>query len=189
MVIIMKILSLLIVTLFFSSCAMLNGGGVQQAAQNELISYTDRLVPNPQAEEVLEVAFSTSRIPWKKEDLEFIDKSRKSIEAMGDFLKFRLQLDSTIPYYTYKVAFEFIQNQYNILQHILDKRVAIEGAVSTKDQIIYYYVKRDIVERLYTQQMKIAATEKSINDKASKNTVEEMKAIFKAIKPLIDIAI
>jgi hypothetical protein len=180
----------LFAVLLFSGCSALNGGGIQQVAQHETILYEDLLLPNPEAEELLEKAFSSSTVPWDDKELfTIISSSRNAIEAMGIYLKSKIELDGSLPYYEYKSSFNFVNNQYNILQKALDKRIETEGAISREGNAIYYYVKRDILTRLAVQQSKIAMTEKGIDDKASKNTIEEMKRIFRAVKPLIDMAL
>ncbi len=178
---------LLLCVLLLSSCA--KDASILQLASQETIMYEGLPEPNEDSEAALIEGFSTSVVAWDDDDLAAVNTSRQTIQAIGKFLKYRLDLDSSIPYYTYKVTFEIIQNQYNILQNALDKRVAQPGAVDKNVAIIYAYVKRDVLQRLYIQQQKIAASEANIASNANRQTVEEMKSIFNAVKPLLDLAL
>jgi len=158
---------------------------VQSIASNQSIQYVYAVQPNYEAEKILEEEFGDTTIPWDNDSLERVRVARSALRAKGQYLKDRLDFNSALPYYVYKEAFEFIKNQYGIIQHELDARVLIVGAVSDKGKVIYDFVKADIHAMLNSQQLKIAATEKSINDIASKDTVEEIKSMFNAVQPLI----
>ncbi len=183
----MMLILLLGMVVSISGCSL--KGDIQREASKELIVYNDSLTPNPQAERLLESALSNSKVPWDNDNFASILGARDAIKQMGQFIKFRLALDGTIPYYTYKETFAFIQFQYNILEEALDARVAVKGAITEEAEVIYYYVKRDIKARLYLQQQKITHSEKNINDRASANSIEELKGIYAAVKPLIDMAL
>ncbi len=180
---------MLIVLLLSSGCSIFQGADIQGIASQKTIVLEDYLQPDPEAERILVRSFTRSKVPWKKGRVKEINKSRAALVSMGEYLQDRLLLDSSIPYYTYKASAEFTQNQYNKLQRELDARVEVKGAIPDSSKVIYYYVRRDILLRLSLQRQKIALTEKSINDKASQNTLEELKGVYKAIKPLIDMAL
>ncbi len=186
----MKYLMYLVLGVFISINSVGCGKNkIDEAAQNQTVIYSDALAPNPAAESVLEKEFAKSRTPWNAKRLVTINKSRNAIDAMGVYLKARLEFDSTLPYYTYKSSFEYFQNQYNILQRELDARILIKGALSEQGQVIYFYVRRDINERLRIQRLRISSAEKTIEANASKDSIAEFKQIFTAVKPLIDMVL
>jgi len=153
------------------------------------IPYPSAVTVDPKAEAILEEAFASSDVPWEDKAVQEIEVSRHAIVAMGAFLKARLNLDSSLPYYTYKSSFEFIVNQYNIIQSHLDDRIQVKGAVNDKAIVIYGYVKKDINMRLDLQRRRIDASTKQINDKTSSSSIEEMKGLFALVKPLIGLLI
>ena len=180
---------LLGILLLFTGCSSLQTASVNEAIQSQTITYSEDLKPNPEAESILVNAFAESEIPWDGNDYKDLVMARSAIQAMGEYLKSKLEFDSSLSYYTYKASFEFIQNQYNTMQNILDKRVALDGSVSNEVRVIYSYVKRDINNRIYKQQLKIAAVENDISSQSVGNTVEELKNLYTVIKPLIDMAL
>ncbi len=184
-----KYIGIFIALSLLSGCSMFQGGSIQNIASQETVVLEDHMKPDPEAERILVRSFTRSKVPWKAGRIQTINESRAAISSMGKYLQARLLLDSSLPYYVYKASAEFVQNQYNILQQELDARVEVKGAIPDSSQVIYYYVKRDILLRLSLQRQKIAITEKTINDKASENTLNELRGIYAAIKPLIDMAL
>ncbi len=162
---------------------------IQQVAQKEMVQFTGSIVPNEDAELILEKEFRASEVPWDEEMISNIDRARNAITGMGEYIQDRLNFDSSVAYYNYKNWFEFTSYQYMKLQGELDKRVAIDGAISEHGKVIYEYVKRDVNSLLEIQRLKISATEKSIEDKASADTLEDMKNIYKTIKPLVEMVL
>lgn len=154
-------------------------------AQNEMVLFTGNIEPPENAETVLEEEFITAPVPWDKESVAEIVRARIGITVMGEYLQEKINYDSSIRYYEYKFWFEFTSNMYMKLQTELDKRVKVEGAISETGKIIYEFVRRDINSMLEMQRLKISATEKSIEDKANADTLEDMKKIYATIKPLI----
>jgi len=177
------LLIFVLVALQLSGCA--DSPNTDAALGDKTIQYTS-LIPDPKAEMILESAFTNTGIAWEAGEVEALDQARNAIKAMGGYLKARLELDSTLPYYTYKYAFEFIVNQYNIIQNILDKRVVVPGAISEEAGVIYYYLKRDINTKLSLQRQNIAQTEKSVDAKASSSSLNDMKDLFTLVKPIVD---
>ncbi len=179
----------LITMLLMSGCSMFGSSNILDIASQERIVLADQLQPDPEAERILVRSFTRSKVPWKSGRIKTINEARAAIASMGKYLQARLLLDSSLPYYTYKASAEFVQNQYNILQKELDARVEVKGAIPDSSQVIYYYVRRDILLRLSLQRQKIALTGKGINDRASQSTLEELKGVYKAIKPLVEMAL
>jgi len=184
-----KYIGVFIALFMLSGCSMFGSSNIQNIAAQETIVLEDQLQPDPEAEKILVRSFTRSKVPWKAGRIEKINGARIAISSMGKFLQARLLLDSSIPYYSYKSSAEFTQYQYNILQQELDARAEVKGAIPDSSKVIYYYVRRDILLRLSLQRQKIALTEKGINDKASQDTLEELKGVYKAIKPLVDMAL
>ena len=182
-----NVLFLIALAIMFSSCSILEGNINNQlsVAQTEFRAVP---APNPEAERILENAFSQSEIPWEVGSPEAIEKARLAIKATGEFLRSKLSLTSGLPYYSYRHSYEFVVNQYDIIARELDKRVAL-GAIEPKAAVIYGYVKRDITEQLEFQRKKIVSTEKEAKSQASTITIDEMKGLFNLIKPLIDVAL
>lgn len=182
--------TVLFIALFaISGCSMLSGADIQNIASQERIVLEDQMKPDPEAERILIRSFTRSKVPWQAGRIEAINGARAALTAMGKYIQARLLIDSSLPYYVYKAAAEFNQNQYNILQQELDARVEVKGAIPDSSQVIYYYVRRDILLRLSLQRQKIAISEKSINDKASESTLDEMRGVYSALKPLLDMAL
>ena len=142
----------------------------------------------PEAEEILYLEFVTSPIEWLPGDEERASKARDSINQQFEFWKARLSIDGTLPYYSYRSGFEFIQWNYRILEEVLDRRVD-QGAISDSGKIIYGFVKRDINTKLKMQLQRISQAEDSINSKTSAAQIEQMKRMYETIRPLIDLAI
>lgn len=183
----MLLFVLLLLSMLFSSCSLIKGDiqGQLNVAQTE---FREVVVPNPQAEEVLETAFSESDVPWEPGSPEKIERARLAIQATGEYLRSRLSLNSSLPYYSYRYSYEFIVNQYGIIALELDKRVNL-GAIRKEAAIIYDYVKKDITLALEIQRQKIEATEKDAKATASSNSIAELKGIYNLIKPLVDVAL
>lgn len=188
-----RVLSLmigLIMMVALTGCgSSLFNSNITGAAQNQGMNYAGLFTPNPEAEMMLETAFTETDVPWKEGRVKAINDARSTINGIASYLKTKIELDGTISYYSYKSAFENIQFQYNLLQTELDARVEIEGTISDKDKIIYYYVKRDINLMIDLQRKKINATEKSIEAQADSDSIEEMKSIYSAIQPLVGMVI
>ena len=165
------------------------GQKMQMIAQEETVQYTNTLVPNEDAERLIEKSFRASEVPWDEERLGRIEKARNAISGKAEYIQDRLNFDSALPYYEYKSWFEFTAYQYMKLQIELDARIAIEGAISEEGAALYKYARRDINSLLDMERTKISATEKSIEDKATAATIEDMKMIYKTIKPLVDMVL
>jgi len=165
------------------------GQKMQLIAQEETIVYSNTLIPNEDAERLIEKAFRASEVPWDEERSVRVEKARNAIAGMADYINDRLNFDSALPYYNYKNWFEFTAYQYMKLQVELDARIAIEGAISEEGAALYKYARRDILTLLDMERTKISATEKSIEDKATAATIEDMKMIYKTIKPLVDMVL
>lgn len=158
---------------------------IDDAAMEAKVVFVGAIEPSKNSEKLLEREFLASDVPWNEERVTKINQARITIKGNTEYVKERLNFDSSLPYYTYKSWFEIMSNQYMKLQIELDARVKIPGAISDLGYELYWYAKRDINMMLEAQRLKIAATEKSIEDKASADTIEDMKRIYATIKPLV----
>jgi len=174
-------LLLVIVILGLFGC----GSNVQSVANNYMVPFVGNVLPPETAEMELEKAFRKSTVPWDLESAKRIANARNAISGIGEYIKDRLNFDSSLSYYNYKVWFEFTSYQYMKLQVELDARVKVPGAINDIGLVLYQYVRRDINNKLEAERTKIAATEKSIESKASADTIEDMKNIYATLKPLI----
>ena len=174
---------IILMPLLLSGCFW--DANIDTSSQNTRISYLGNIVPNENAEVLIERAFRKSTVQWDDVRLKKIYSARTAITTMGQYMKEKLDFNSSIRYYDYKFWFEFTANKYQKLQNELDARVGIEGAISDEGKELYLYARRDINTMLEMHRAKIAATEKSIEDKASADTIQDMKDIYAVIEPLV----
>lgn len=171
-----------------SGCSMFSGNSAS-IANEEVTAQPDLFLLDADSENILEEGFMESEVAWDADRVAKIKSYRSSIAAMASYLKNRLINDSSLPYYESVAGFSFTQNQYNLLQAELDARILIPNAVDKRVIIIYKYVVRDIQARLAYHQDRISASEKSIKDKASKQSISDLKTLYKTIEPLVKLVI
>lgn len=154
-------------------------------AQEAKITYVEQVLSDEQAMLLIEKHFRASDVPWDLDMVSNIEKSRNALMSEAEFLQGRLNVDRTLMYYNYRAGFERTSTYVSSLIAELDTRSKIEGAISEEGKWIYEKVRDDVLDRLELQRTKISMTEKAINEKATKDTIEDMKNIFETIKPLV----
>ncbi|MBU1420794.1 MAG: hypothetical protein KKI15_20130 [Proteobacteria bacterium] len=176
----------ILVLFFLAGC----GANVQEVIDGTKLVWVgdNALQPDPKAEAILLEAFSQSDIAWDKQQMAEATGARDAIQSQFAFLREKLKLDGTLSYYTFKSSFEFIQYNYNVLEGILDERIA-SGALDEKSGVIYGYVKRDINVKLDIQRAKIAEAEADINGRVTELSIEQMKGVYDTLRLLIAAAL
>lgn len=181
----------LLVVLFAILAFALTGCGafradVEKAAQSATVPFAGDyvLLPDPEAEEILQGAFRRSDIPWDVQDAQKADQFRDAMDAQFEMWYAKVKLDGTLPYYNYKHGFEFIQFCWRNLIDILDRRVQ-DGALSIEEKVIYRLVRDNIEVKLDQQRRIIALAEDDINAAAEQLSIDQMKEVYKVMKPLI----
>jgi len=167
--------------MFIGGCA----NKVEQIAATHVVTYKG-LPPMPEgAEDILVKAFTESDVPWGEENIQDIRESRAAINSMGKFMQIKSELSGTVPYYSYVASFEYLRAQYLRLQRSLDERVAVPGAVTEQAALLYEMVKQRIFAGLSTQQDLITMENGKINGMASQDAMEQLKDVYKLVKPLL----
>lgn len=187
----LSLIALGILLVSTTSCSMFGGSAdIRQFAQEETVSWLgdNALRPPAEAETILYEEFVTSPIDWLPGDAAKASMARDSINQQFEFMKAKLNLDGSLPYYTYRSGFEFISWNYKALEEALDRRVS-QGAISKAGEIIYGFVKRDVNTKLELQRQRISQAEESINSKTSESQIENMRRIYATLKPLVDLAL
>jgi hypothetical protein len=172
---------------FLSGC----GSKIDKAAQQAKVpgKSIQNTAPPSEAEALIEKAFraTTETVPWEEGRPEAIDKYRNGIDGITEYVITRLNFAGEIPYYLHKVWFEVTSYCYNKYQIELDARLMKPGAISPEGRALYDYAVRDVHNLLRAERIKISETEKSIEDRANQDTIEDMKRIYKTIEPLISL--
>jgi hypothetical protein len=167
------------------------GSKINNAAQQAKVpgKSIQNTAPPSEAEALIEKAFraTTEKVPWEEGRPEAIDKYRNGIDGITEYVTTRLNFAGEIPYYLHKVWFEVTSYCYNKYQIELDARLMKPGAISPEGRALYDYAVRDVHNLLRAERIKISETEKSIEDMANQDTIEDMKRIYKTIEPLISL--
>lgn len=182
---------LLVATLGLSGCGIFGGTtDIAKFAEEETVSWFGEaaLLPPAKAEQMLYEEFVTSTVDWLPGDEAKAAMARDAINQQFEYMKAKLDINGSLPYYTYRSGFEFIQFNYKMLEEVLDRRVA-QGAISEAAEIIYEFVRRDVNTKLQIQRQRISQAEDSINSKTSEAQIENMRRFYATLKPLVDLAL
>lgn len=174
---------LVLIPIVFSISAC--GSNSSKYAQEAKIEYVEQVLSDEQAMILIEKHFRASDVPWDLDMVSNIEKSRNALMSEAEFLQGRLNVDRTLMYYNYRAGFERTSTYVSSLIAELNTRSKMEGAISEEGKWIYEKVRDDVLDRLELQRTKISMTEKAINEKATQDTIEDMKNIFETIKPLV----
>ena len=178
----MKYILVILAAVFLSGCGAQK---VEQIAATHVIMYKG-LPPMPEGvEDILVKAFTESAIPWDRNTLLEVRGSRNAITSMGDFMKAKSELNGSVPYYNYVSSYEFLKSQYMILQRGLTARTEVPGAVSEQATALFNMVSQRIMAGLENQQDLISVENGKINGMASQDTMNQLKDVYKLVKPLL----
>lgn len=181
----MKNFWLIILLLTLPGCGMFSSAPVGEfIAEQQMapVDYFD-IAPLQEIEDRLTKAFA-EQVDWDEYDGKAITAALDAVKAEFSWLVYEAQTTGYLTYYDVLVSNKKVNHFWTIAEKGLDE-IVTDGAVDSDTSLIYFYVRRDIRAKLSAWNNSVDQAGEAISDKIRRYDVDQIKAVYDSIKPLI----